>query len=787
MAAANTAWGAYRAGQGLMQAGQTLSQMANGNMAQGAMNASVSITYGEQKNVQTTDTQGNTAANSAINAGGKVTITATGAGKASDINIVGSDVSGKQGTILQADDEINLQAAKQTHQERSKNKSSGFNAGVAVSYGSNGLAFGITAGGNYGKGYGNGDETTWRTSHIGDKNSQTVIQSGGNTTLRGAQVRGNGITVDAENLNIESLQDTMTYKGKQMNVSGQVTAGYGFSGSASYNQSKMNADYASVQEQSGIFAGDEGYQIDVRKHTDLKGGLITSTAQAEVDNKNSFSTGTLSYSDIINYSNHSASGFGLSGGITVSGGDAPKEIGGMKLQQIGQNHQDGSAKVEYSGVAGLGSQGNWGITKGIATGLLGQVKDKGSESGITTSSINTANITIRDHEAQQKISGKTVKESLQGLSKINLHQGVEKADIETIRADLERDLNTATEFVNNFNNQGDEIYYQIEKNEQNIYLKHKKDENCQSIECIKVSEINVNQLTVPKTKEEAELLARLYVHGIMNESDEDRTIGAIQYGGKEYLNNDALIVRRKYSSLPAELIYTVFERVRGGLDMPSIFGASNASRDQAKIWGLLDEYNRQNPTNRVDLSSVNHSLGASGTKNAMNWAKHEGMTFKNTTLNAYVVGTSYPITNNTLGATLSGGLYDKGYTETAAGLFRDGSVEYASAPRDIVATGINLPFVPGNLSIGIGNTSTTGSNSEGIPLWDMITGHHTKAYYRDEESIRFLNTNEKGKINVEKIREIEKYQKKVWGQTGPKTETIEFSNGVTLNNTVGEK
>ncbi|WP_442778835.1 MULTISPECIES: hemagglutinin repeat-containing protein [unclassified Avibacterium] len=40
--------------------------------------------------------------------------------------------------------EINLLAAKQTHQERSKNKSSGFNASVAVSYGSDGFAFGIT-------------------------------------------------------------------------------------------------------------------------------------------------------------------------------------------------------------------------------------------------------------------------------------------------------------------------------------------------------------------------------------------------------------------------------------------------------------------------------------------------------------------------------------------------------------------------------------------------------------------------------------------------------------------
>ncbi|WP_279716268.1 hypothetical protein [Chelonobacter oris] len=146
-----------------------------------------------------------------------------------------------------------------------------------------------------------------------------------------------------------------------------------------------------------------------------------------------------------------------------------------------------------------------------------------------------------------------------------------------------------------------------------------------------------------------------------------------------------------------------------------------------------------------------------------------------------------PITNNTLGAISSGGLYDKGYTETAASLFRDGRVEYASAPRDFVATGSNLPFVPGNLSIGIGNTNTTGSNKTGIPFWDMFTGHHTKAYYRDKESIRFLNTNEKGKINVERISEIEKYQKKVWRQTGPKTEKIEFSNGIILNNTEGEK
>ncbi|ACA31896.1 filamentous haemagglutinin family outer membrane protein [Histophilus somni 2336] len=376
MAAANTAWSAYRAGQGLMQASQSLSQMANGNMAQGA-NVSVSITYGEQKNVQTTDIQGNTAANSAINAGGKVTVTATGAGKESDIHVVGSDVSGQQGTLLQAEDEINVLAAKQTHQERSQNKSAGFNAGVAVSYGSNGLAFGFTVGGNYGKGYGNGDETTYRHSHIGDKHSQTHIMSGGDTTLRGAQVRGKGVQVHAQNLSIESLQDTMTYKGKQMNVSGQVTVGYGFSASANFNQSKINADYASVQEQSGIYAGDEGYQINIAQHTDLKGGLITSTAQAENQGKNQFSTGTLSYSDIQNHADYNGSAVGVGVQADINGGWDGRQV------------RDGSPVSR--------------VNQGIGFGY-----DKDSQSSLTKSGINTQNLIIRDEQGQLAKTGKTI-------------------------------------------------------------------------------------------------------------------------------------------------------------------------------------------------------------------------------------------------------------------------------------------------------------------------------------------------------------------------------------------
>ncbi|POY45225.1 hypothetical protein C3007_01355 [Avibacterium gallinarum] len=407
--------------------------MANGNMAQGAMNASVSITYGEQKNVQTTDTQGNTATNSAINAGGKVTITATGAGKESDINIVGSDVSGKQGTILQADDEINLLAAKQTHQERSKNKSTGFNAGVAVSYGSDGFAFGITAGGNYGKGYGNGDETTWRGSHIGDKHSQTVIQSGGDTTIKGTQVRGKGITASVENLNIESLQDTMRYEGKQMNMSGQVTAGYGFSASASYNQSKMNADYASVQEQSGLFAGDEGYQVNVRKHTDLTGGLITSTARAETEGKNRFETGTLSYSDIENHANYSGSAFGAGVQADINGGWDGRQV------------RDENDNIKLNPDGSKASRVNQGIGFGY---------DKESQSSLTKSGINTTNLHIRDEQAQLAKTGKTVEttrgEISTSITTDSAEQHTGKLAQNFDKARLQKELDLQREVTKNF-------------------------------------------------------------------------------------------------------------------------------------------------------------------------------------------------------------------------------------------------------------------------------------------------------------------------------------------------
>ncbi|MGV6989412.1 ESPR domain-containing protein [Testudinibacter sp. P80/BLE/0925] len=95
---------------------------------------------------------------------------------------------------------------------------------------------------------------------------------------------------------------------------------------------------ASVQEQSGIFAGDDGYQVAVKGHTELSGGLITSTAQAESKGKNRFRTGTIDSRDIENHANYKGSTLGVSGGFSVGGGESAKEVGGVKLAPQGQNY-----------------------------------------------------------------------------------------------------------------------------------------------------------------------------------------------------------------------------------------------------------------------------------------------------------------------------------------------------------------------------------------------------------------------------------------------------------------
>ena len=283
----------------------------------------------------------------------------------------------------------------------------------------NAMAAGFTVGGNYGRGYGNGDETTYVASHVGDLNSKTIIQAGGDANMIGSQVKGKRVEVEAENLNIESLQDKATYKGKQENMSASVTVGYGVAVGGSYSRSKVNADHASVNEQAGIFAGDDGYDVNIKKHTDLKGAIITSTQQAEDAGHNKFSTSTLSHSDIENHSDYSGSSFGLSGSVAMNFETPFGENGEVQIKVQAKNAQGQPLYLDDNKQETTTKTKTPVLAKGWDSldtkHSVGGGYDKDSQSSTTKSGINTQNIEIRNDSEQKSRTGKSADETIAAI------------------------------------------------------------------------------------------------------------------------------------------------------------------------------------------------------------------------------------------------------------------------------------------------------------------------------------------------------------------------------------
>jgi len=247
--------------------------------------------------------------------------------------------------------------------------------------------------------YSNQTKAAHRHTHVGSTAGKTTIRSGGDTTLKGAQIIGKGVQADTRNLHIESVQDTEIYQSKQQNGNVQVTVGYGFSASGSYSQSKVKADHASVTEQSGIYAGEDGYQIKVRDNTDLKGGIITSGKSAEDKGKNLFQTATLTASDIQNHSHYEGKSFGIGASVAISG------------ESMGQNRPADSGPGIRLTDASKGQNNN---------NAIGYGSDGDSKNSTTRSGINTRNIHITDEAGQLARTGRTAKET-----EARIHTGID--------------------------------------------------------------------------------------------------------------------------------------------------------------------------------------------------------------------------------------------------------------------------------------------------------------------------------------------------------------------------
>lgn len=71
----------------------------------------------------------------------------------------------------------------------------------------------------------------------------------------GLSLQALGSSLSGQTVNIQSGQDSASYKERSSSIGGSITVGAGFSGSLNAGKTKVDSDYLSVTEQSGIRAG----------------------------------------------------------------------------------------------------------------------------------------------------------------------------------------------------------------------------------------------------------------------------------------------------------------------------------------------------------------------------------------------------------------------------------------------------------------------------------------------------------------------------------------------------
>ena len=302
------------------------SALANGKIDD--VGIKIALNIGSSKSKSSSEYSSNTVSGSSLSGGGSVAVVATGAnGACGDLTLAGSGITGKDVTLAAAHD-LNLVAASNHTEQKSSNKSSGWSAGVHAAIGKE-TGFGVQASGYMASGGENGDSTTHVNSRVNAKDNLT-LSSGNDMLLSGAQALGDSISVNAgNNLTLTSLQDTDNYQSRQQSASGGFSFTWGTGGSAglSLSKSRINSEYASVGDQSGLFAGDGGYDIFVGNHAQLNGAVIASTADAA---NNRLSAGTLGWDSIDNHASYRASSasFGISGGYNSNNAPGQQFAGG---------------------------------------------------------------------------------------------------------------------------------------------------------------------------------------------------------------------------------------------------------------------------------------------------------------------------------------------------------------------------------------------------------------------------------------------------------------------------
>ena len=263
-------------------------------------NLSINVSIGTTKSKSESKSTTTVANGSEVKAGGDVNVTST----KKDINIIGSNVEGKDVT-LNAKENLNIIASENTNNTEQSSKSSSASVGASLELGK-GPSYSIS--GSMSKGEVSANGTTYNESTV-TANKDLSFASGNDTNIKGGKLSGEKVTGNVGgDLNIESKQDSNSYKETNKSVGVSIGLGSNKAVSGSASVGKIDSNYNSVTDQSGIYAGKEGFDINVGENTDLKGGIISSEAEKD---KNKISTGTLTFENIQNKADYKSGGAGV--------------------------------------------------------------------------------------------------------------------------------------------------------------------------------------------------------------------------------------------------------------------------------------------------------------------------------------------------------------------------------------------------------------------------------------------------------------------------------------------
>ena len=345
-----------------------LGALKDGNLKQ-AGNTRIQATLGTQKS------QSNSSSSTGINQASTITtnnlaLIATGGGVDSNININSSNLDVTNNALFQADNDFNVNGVAQESNTRSTNSSSSAAIG---GYASTGSGFGITANASRGKGFANSDSVTYANSQI-NVGGTTTYDIGNDVNIKGGVINTNRAqgTIGG-NVNIESLQDTAVYDSNQKNIGFSADIdinGAGSSLSVNGGKTDINADYKAVGQQSGIFTGDGGFDLEVSGKTTLIGGAITTTDAAVAAGLNNYtSLGGIETTDIENTTSYKGDAIqvGVSLGMTENKPQANSNGLGYGTDA------DSDSSITKAGITGIA--GNSGITTDNKAEYAGALKN----------------------------------------------------------------------------------------------------------------------------------------------------------------------------------------------------------------------------------------------------------------------------------------------------------------------------------------------------------------------------------------------------------------------------